>query len=50
MINQVIGMVESALDYNHSYFLVDNAIVYKDNDSISHNLSYGYKTVFASIY
>ena len=48
--NQVIGMVASALDYNHSYFLVDKAIVYKDNDTICPNLNYGYKTVFANIY
>jgi len=43
-------MVSGALDYNHSYFLLDNRIVYKDNDTISLNLSYGYKTVFANIY
>jgi hypothetical protein len=48
--NQVHGMVAGALSYKHDYFLIDKKIVYKDNDAISPNISYGYKTVFANIY
>lgn len=47
---QVSGMVAGALDYNHNYYLLDGGILYKDNDTISKNLNYGYKTVFANIY
>ena len=48
--NQVHGMVAGALAYKHDYFLIDKKLVYKDNDTISPNISYGYKTVFANIY
>jgi hypothetical protein len=48
--NQVHGMVSGALAYKHDYFLIDKKIVYKENDTISPNISYGYKTVFANIY
>jgi len=43
-------MVAGALAYKHDYFIIDKKIVYKDNDTISPNISYGYKTVFANIY
>jgi hypothetical protein len=43
-------MIAGALAYKHEYFIIDNKIVYKDNDSISSNISYGYKTVFANVY
>ena len=43
-------MVSGAFSYKHDYFIIDGKIVYKDNDSISPSLSYGYKTVFANIY
>jgi len=43
-------MVFGALNYDHFYFIRDKKIVYKDNDTISHNLNYGYKTVFANIF
>lgn len=43
-------MVAGALDYNHTYFLGENGIVYKDNDTICYNLNYGYRTVFANVY
>jgi hypothetical protein len=43
-------MVSGALSYKHDYFLIDKKIVYKDNDTIASNISYGYKTVFANIY
>ena len=48
--NQVHGMVAGALSYKHDYFLIDKKLVYKDNDTISPNISYGYKTVFANIF
>lgn len=43
-------MISGALSYKHDYFLIDKKLVYKDNDTISQNISYGYKTVFANIY
>ncbi len=43
-------MVAGALSYKHGYFLIDKKLVYKDNDTISPNISYGYKTVFANIF
>jgi hypothetical protein len=48
--NQVQGMISGALSYKHDYFLINKKIVYKDNDTISPNINYGYKTVFANIY
>ncbi len=43
-------MISGALAYKHDYFLIDNKIVYRDNDTISPFINYGYKTVFANIY
>jgi hypothetical protein len=43
-------MVASALAYKHKYYIVDQKIVYKDGDTISTKINYGYKTVFANIY
>ena len=43
-------MISGALAYKHDYFLIDNRLVYKDNDTISPFINYGYKTVFANIY
>lgn len=48
--NQLNGMISGAAGYKHDYFIVDKKLVYKDNDTISPNISYGYKTVFANIY
>ena len=46
--NQIHGMVSGAVNHKHEYLILDQKIVYKDNDSISPNISYGYKTVFAN--
>jgi hypothetical protein len=43
-------MIAGALSYKHDYFLIDKKLVYKDNDTISSKISYGYKTVFANIH
>ena len=43
-------MISGALNYKHDYLILNQAIVYQDNDSISPGLSYGYKTVFANYY
>jgi len=43
-------MVAAALNYKHQYFIIDDKIVYKDNDTISPKISYGFRTVFANIY
>jgi len=47
--NQLHGMVASAFNYQHFYFIIDEKIVYKDNDTVSPNLSFGYKTVYVNI-
>lgn len=43
-------MVSGAIAHKHEYFLIDKKLVYKDNDTIAHNISYGYKTVFANLF
>ncbi len=43
-------MVAGALNYKHDYLIIDKRIAYKDNDSISYKINYGYKTVFAYLY
>jgi hypothetical protein len=43
-------MIAGVLSYKHDYFIIDKKLVYKDNDTISPNISYGYKTVFANIF
>ena len=48
--NQVHGMVSGALNYKHEYFVIEKRIAYKDNDSISYKINYGYKTVFAYLH
>jgi hypothetical protein len=48
--NQVHGIVAGALNYKHNYFIIDKRIAYKDSDSISYKINYGYKTVFAYLY
>lgn len=48
--NQVHGMVAGALNYNHDYVIVNQKICYKDMDSISFKIDYGYKTVFANLF
>ena len=50
MENQVHGMLASALSHEHKYYVIDQKIVYKDGDTISTKINYGYKTVFANIY
>ena len=48
--NQVNGMVSGALNYKHDYFIIEKRIAYKDNDTISYKINYGYKTVFAYLH
>ena len=43
-------MVAGALNYKHDYFIIEKRIAYKDNDSISYKINYGYKTVFAYLH
>ena len=43
-------MVAGALNYKHDYLIIDQRIAYKDNDSLSFSINYGYKTVFAYFY
>jgi hypothetical protein len=48
--NQLHGMVVGALNYKHDYIILDKKIGYKDNDSISFKINYGFKTVFANMF
>jgi hypothetical protein len=43
-------MIAGALNYKHDYFIIDKRIAYKDNDSISYKINYGFKTVFAYLF
>lgn len=43
-------MISGALAYKHDYVLIDDKLLYKENDAISPFINYGYKTVFANIY
>jgi hypothetical protein len=43
-------MVTGAINYKHDYLIIDKRIAYKDKDSISYKINYGYKTVFAYLY
>jgi hypothetical protein len=45
--NQVIGMLQAVYDYSHGYIIHQDSIKYRDNDTITDKISYGYKTVFA---
>lgn len=47
MENQINGMISAAIDPNHLYYLKDNEIVYKVEDTLTSAVSFGYKTVFA---
>ena len=47
--NQIHGMISGALNCNHDYVIVNQKIGYKDGDSISYKINYGYKTVFANL-
>jgi hypothetical protein len=40
-------MISGALNYKHDYLIINKRIAYKDGDSISFKVNYGYKTVFA---
>lgn len=40
-------MISAAIDPNHSYYLQNNRIVYKVQDTVTHLVSFGYKTVFS---
>ena len=44
------GIVAGALNFKHNYYIIDKRIAYKDNDTISYRINYGYKTVFAYLY
>jgi hypothetical protein len=48
--NQVNGMIAGAINFKHDYLIIKKRIVYKDNDTISYKLNYGYKTVFAYLH
>jgi hypothetical protein len=48
--NQVHGMIAGAINFKHDYIISNKRIVYKDNDTISYKLNYGYKTVFAYLH
>ncbi len=43
-------MVAGALNYKHDYLIINQRIAYKDCDSISSKINYGYKTVFAYLH
>lgn len=43
-------MVAGALNFKHDYVIVNQKIGYKDSDSISFKINYGYKTVFANLF
>lgn len=43
-------MIQGAVNFKHQYEFHQKKIVYKENDSICDNISYGYKTIFANIY
>lgn len=48
--NQIEGMIQGALNFNHSYQIIDKRIVYMDGDQLSYKINYGYKTIFAYIH
>ncbi len=43
-------MIAGAINYKHKYLIINKRIAYKENDTISYKLVFGYKTVFANIY
>ena len=43
-------MIIGAKNYKHNYLVHDNKIMYQDQDGISDKISYGFKTIFASMY
>jgi hypothetical protein len=43
-------MIQGAYNYKHGYVIHMESIKYRDNDSITDKISYGYKTVFANCY
>lgn len=43
-------MIAGALNYKHDYFIIDKRIGYKDNDTVSYTINYGFKTVFAYLF
>ena len=47
--NQLNNIISGAYSYDHKYEIIDQKLVYIENDTISKNLSYGYKTVFANM-
>lgn len=40
-------MLADLNNYEHEYVIVDDKIAYKDNDTLSFDIVYGYKTMFA---
>jgi hypothetical protein len=46
--NQLDGMIEAALDHNHTYEIQNNEIVYRSNGIIEPTINYGYATVFTA--
>ena len=43
-------MIIGARNYKHDYLVHNDKIVYKDQDGISDQISYGFKTIFAYMY
>lgn len=43
-------MIRGALSYKHNYLIINDRLVYKEDDTISTKVSYGYSTVFANIF
>ena len=43
-------MLQAVYSYQHAYIIHEQSIKYRDNDTITDKISYGYKTVFANCY
>jgi len=43
-------MIDGALAYKHDYHIYNKKIMYKDSDTYTDQISYGYKTVFAYLH
>jgi hypothetical protein len=43
-------MVAGLQTFKHDYVINDHKLMYKDNDTLTDQISYGYKTVFANLF
>ena len=50
MKEQIKGMIIGVKNHNHSYFVQNDKIMYKDQDGISDKISYGFKTIYAHMH